>query len=337
MLFNRLALSTIAFSITGLLSAVATPAAAQQAAKPQQIFGGAGTCADLVASGATWDICDGSITSNGQPAGGSCTDGAAGSGASISDADAFTRSDAFDEGGMFWINNTQVGGAATYAPTSAVFAAQTVAGLTTQLRYDALATEPTLRTLLRLTNPGAAAATVTVDYATNFGSDGSTVINGSSSGDTTFTVADRWLVTSDGGPGDPVNTTVLFSGTPAIAPGAVSGTVFDCAATPGARATFSVTVPAGQTVALVTFQRLGNTIAQSVTDAAAFTNIQAGSPLLAGLSAGDLAAIRNLGVGAPTGPAGPASVPVGGGIWTWLLAGLLAFAGLAAGVRFARR
>lgn len=323
-------------ALAALSVSAAVPAFAQ-ATKPGELRGVPSNCGDLTASGATWNICDNGTTNNGQPAGGTCNSGATGSGATINDAQAFTRGDAFDLGGMFWINNTQVGGAATYTATSAVFAQQTIAGLTTQLRYDALASEPTLRAFLRLTNPGASAVTVTVDYATNFGSDGGTVVNGTSSGDTVFTTADRWLVTSDGGPGDPVNTTVLFSGSPAIAPSAVSGTVFDCAATNGARATYSVTVPAGQTVALATFQRLGDQIAASVTAAAAYSDIQAGSPLLAGLSAGDVAAIRNIGVGGGQPPAAPTAVPIGGGAWTWLLAGLLAIAGLAVGLRFARR
>jgi hypothetical protein len=316
---------------------IAGPTLAQATKPGEPPRGVPSGCGTLTASGASWNVCDSATTSNNQPAGGSCASGATGAGATIDDATAFSRGDAFDFGGMFWINNTPVGGVGTYTATSAVFAAQSIAGLSTQLRYDALASEPTLRTYLRLTNPGASAVTVTVDYATNFGSDGSTVVNGSSSGDTAFTTADRWLVSSDGGPSDPVNTTVIYSGTPAIAPSAVSGTVFDCAATNGARATYSVTVPAGQTVALVTFQRLGDQIAASVTAAAAFTDIQAGSPLLAGLSAGDVAAIRNIGVGGGQPPAAPAAIPVGGGTWTWLLAGLLAIAGLAVGLRFARR
>lgn len=288
--------SPVPATLCALLAVGMAPALAQSGAKPDERGGGSGnSCFELVAGDAFWRICDDLITSNGQPAGGNCSVGAAGSGAAINDASAFSRVDAFDKGGMFWINGTQVGGLASYGSTSAVFGPQAIAGLTTQLRYDALTSEPTLRAFLQLTNPGATPVAVTVDYATNFGSDGGTLVNGTSSGDTVFTTADRWVVTSDGGPSDAVNTTVLYSGTPPSAPSSVSGTVFECFGTQGARATYGVTVPPGQTVALVTFQRLGDNIAGALAAAANYSVIAAGSPLLAGLSAGDIAAIVNRG------------------------------------------
>lgn len=289
--------SPVPATLCALLAVGMAPALAQSGAKPDERGGPPpdNSCSELVGGANFWRICDDEITTNGQPAGGNCSVGAAGGGAAIDDASAFSRGDAFDRGGMFWINGTQVGGVASYGSTSAVFAAQAIAGLTTQLRYDALTSEPTLRAFLRLTNPGATPVTVTVDYATNFGSDNDTVVNGTSSGDTLFTPSDRWVVTSDGGPGDAVNTTVLYSGTPAIAPSSVSGTVFDCYGPQGARATYSVTVPPGQKVALVTFQRLGDNIADALAAAAAYSVIAAGSPLLAGLTPGDIAAIVNRG------------------------------------------
>jgi hypothetical protein len=306
--------------------------------KPIDAIRGDGACLTIAGGGSSeWRVCDDIITDNGLPAGGQCTGGTAGSGAAIQDAQIPAGSDAFDDGAMLWVNNVQVGGALTVAGQSATYAARNIAGLTASLRYDVLTTESTARVLLTLTNSGTPTGgvrggtiSVPVDYATNFGSDGSTQIRGSSSGDTSFTIADRWLVTSDTSDSDPVNTTVIWGGTPQVPPQSVSSTVFNCADTPGALARFQVSVAPGATVRLMFFQRLSDTTPNALAAAPDFDNVTTGSPLLAGLTPGEFASVVNWNLGPPPVAV---SVPVGQG-WTLLGLGLaLGLVGALAAVR----
>lgn len=92
---------------------------------------------------------------------------------------------------MFWVNNNRVTGTRSVSGQRATFSPQTIAGLQVQLFYDVLTTEPALRAYLRLTNPTGAPIAVDVDYASNWGSDGGTIVATTESGDTTITTADR--------------------------------------------------------------------------------------------------------------------------------------------------
>jgi hypothetical protein len=77
----------------------------------------------------------------------------------------------------------------------------------------ALTTSPTLRVLDKFTNKKHRAVTHTVKVESNLGSDGATTIDASSSGDTTWTAADRWLVSHQepfGALSDPVVTQVWY-------------------------------------------------------------------------------------------------------------------------------
>lgn len=316
---NCIRLSTL---VAGLAVAVSCTSTAWAAAA------GGGSCLTIPGGGSSsWSICDNITTSNALPVGGTCGGGAVGAGASAQDAQLGMRGDAFDDVLVF-INNTQVGGVATQVGNGAVFAAQTIAGLTTQLRWDVLATEATARAYLSLGNATGAPITVTVDYLTNFGSDAGTVIRGSSSGDAVLALGDRWVVSSDASPttGDPVNTTVLWGGTPPVQPNAISNTVFNCADVNGARATYAVTVPAGATQALLFFQRLSDSDVTALATATNFDNVAAGSPLLAGLSGAQTAAVQNFALGGGGGPVAQVAVPVGGKA-SVLLAVLLALLG----------
>lgn len=134
-----------------------------------------------------------------------------------------------------------------------------------------------MRVLDSFQNPTAATINVTIEMPTNFGSDGGTVVGATSSGDLIFTTADRWVITSDGGPFDPVNTTVLAGpGAPAINPASVTQTVFSCAAPNGVGWTFNLSVPAGATRRLLFFAGLedmlgtGNTLAGAMANVAVF-------------------------------------------------------------------
>jgi hypothetical protein len=73
---------------------------------------------------------------------------------------------------------------------------------------------PYLRSLIKLANPDATPFTGSVDWFSNLGSDGDEVTQDSSSGDESFTVADRWVVSSEPGANgpedDPTLTFVLY-------------------------------------------------------------------------------------------------------------------------------
>lgn len=75
----------------------------------------------------------------------------------------------------------------------------------------ALSTSPTLRSLIKLRNPGPT-GTWDIIWDSNLGSDSSEEVRASSNGDTTYQLGDRWVVSSDDAtePGDPVLTHVLF-------------------------------------------------------------------------------------------------------------------------------
>ena len=126
------------------------------------------------------------------------TSGVAGTGAGIDDASASFGSDPFDFASLAWVDNQQVNGVITNVPPDeAIFAPAVVAGVVAQMKIRALSSSAIARTLLDLSNPSASPVTVTVSYATNMGSDGSTQIVGTSSGDTVVTAEDRWVITDD--------------------------------------------------------------------------------------------------------------------------------------------
>jgi len=303
-------------------SLLAAPMIGHSAGKPGEITPAASVNLSG-GSGTTWSVIDNGGTDNGLPSGGACNAGAQ---ASMSDAQTTSKSDAFDLAMMYWVNNTPVGGALTQAGNTVTFASQTISGLTVSLRYTALATDPVARSYLSLSNATGSAISVPVTYVTNMGSDNNTQFLSTSSGDATVGTNDKWVISADSttSPSDPVNTTVLFSGTPAVTPSAVSTTVFNCAATPGVLATYNVTVPAGGTIAIANFQRIDDSIAAANAAASSFDNLTSTSPLLAGLSPSEISAIRNIGVEPP------AQVPAGNSAtWIALAALLAALAGFA--------
>lgn len=233
---------------------------------------------------------------------------------------------------MFWVNNNRVTGTRSVSGQRATFSPQTIAGLQVQLFYDVLTTEPALRAYLRLTNPTGAPIAVDVDYASNWGSDGGTIVATTESGDTTITTADRWIITWDGGPFDPVNLTAAWGGSPPVTPVSVSTTVFSCAGTEGYSARYPITIGPGQTRAIVVFQRLATTVAAATAAAAAYTNpnVQT-SPLFDGLTPAERSVIANW----VAGPVLPDARPVPAG--DRLAWGVLALALAALGLLFARK
>ena len=167
-----------------------------------------------------------------------------------------------------------------------------VSGLQITRRIYVPANQGYARFLEVIRNAGGAAVTTTVRLDSNLGSDSSTVIVGTSSGDTTFTVADDWIVTDDtDGSGDPTVTHVIANSSAVARPSAVSYS------TGMLGYQYSVTVPPGETRIVMHFA------AQSANRAAALakaTDLAALSRnALAGLTSDEIARIVNFGAPAP--------------------------------------
>lgn len=262
----------------------------------------------------SWDIQQ-ATTSTGSPFTGSSVAG--GAGFSIDDADGPDgSSDAYDNAYMIFVNGAVFDPGSTVDLTGTTMTAGpvTMSGLnaTVQFYFDTLAA--VARIMVFLNNPTGATINATVDIPINFGSDSGTIVQMTSSGDTTVTTADRWVVSSDSGPNDPVNTTVLYGPDASVTPSAYTQTVFDDAATNGLGATFNVSVPANQTRSLMLFAGLGditgngNTIAGAISAAALFDNVStlpAGA--LSGLSAQQQSEIVNWSAAAAVPGAGAGS------------------------------
>ncbi|GJM16692.1 MAG: hypothetical protein DHS20C13_20190 [Thermodesulfobacteriota bacterium] len=182
------------------------------------------------------------------------------------------------------------------------------------------------RYVLFLDNNTGAGINEQVSIATNFGSDGSTIFEATSSGDTMFTTTDRWAVTSDTFPfSDPINTTVFFGpGVPETTPNFATDIVCDDASDEGVGVRYNVFVPAGESRCLMLFACLdnitdsGETVNGAIAGAELFnSNDTIPGDLLSGLSQQDLEQCVNWQFGAPS-----STVPT---LSEW---GLIAMAGL---------
>jgi len=258
--------------------------------------------AQITGGGGSWVVTNTNGTSNGLPSGGSANSSG---GFGIQEA-TFTgtgQSDAFDNGLILWVNNTILSAPGfTTTATSADSGLISLAGLNVRTRYQTMSASPTLRTYITFTNPSGTTANVTATLATNVGSDAGTQIIASSSGDLTFTTADRWLITDDASTttGDPANTHIIYGpGSPLVLPASVSQTVFSNAGTEGVLSNFNLSIPAGGTLSLLLFNQVNGTAANAQAGASLFdTNPILGSDLLQGLTQSDLDSIVNWQLGA---------------------------------------
>lgn len=191
----------------------------------------------------------------------------------IGDASFSGGSDAYDSGWLISVNGTYFSAATVDLEGTSVSApSSSMSGLNVSVKYYFAPNSAVARTLVTLQNPTAAPIAASVRTATNFGSDGGTILQTTSSGDNILSTADRWLVSSDGGPSDPVNTSVLYGpGVVAEVPTAYSMVVHNGAGTQGIAATFDLSVPAGQTQTLLFFAGLGNITSVGNTVAGAIT------------------------------------------------------------------
>ena len=164
--------------------------------------------------------------------------------------------DTYDEGWVLSVNGTLVPVDAT--PTLELGGRQvaldsTVSGVNVVRRLYVPSGAPGFARILdSFTNPTASSVTLSILMQVNMGSDGSTVIVGTSSGDTAFTTADRWVSSDDvDGAGDPSNGLVFYGAGAAVVPSTTSTTVFDCAGSQGYAVTYSLTLAAGETRSLM--------------------------------------------------------------------------------------
>ena len=265
---------------------------------------------DQTVNGYTWtfDNAGGSAT----PTTGDCGDQ---DGFEIDDASTPTASDAYDSAAVLWVGDVPYEAAGDTADVTTdgsdvnvMPAAQDMSGLSVQMRDRVLSRGDVVQLYATFTNTSGNAIEVNAKISHNWGSDSGSMIDGSSSGDTAFTAADRWLVTSDQGGqglvgGDPVNTTVYYGpGTVAETPTSVGQTVCNDAATNGALVGFDITVPAGESRHLLFFNKISEgtnsdltrTNADVVAAATEFdVTPSASNALFAGIPASDYSNIVN--------------------------------------------
>ncbi|MBI1285342.1 MAG: IPTL-CTERM sorting domain-containing protein [Thiobacillus sp.] len=294
--FSRIkqtALSVLIGSAIGASVAHAAPVSL-----PQNISPGFGST--------LWQITDSGGTDTNNPFTGNCS----GPGLNIQDAtSAGGDSDAFDHAYSIWINGVVFVPPATVDLTGTTLTAGPVSmsGLNVTVQYWFDTASAVARVLVTLQNPTGSDIATTVQIPVNFGSDGSTIYEATSSGDTSMTTADIWAVTSQGGTGE-YNTTVV--------PGtsAVQTTVFNCTGTEGIGSTYNVSVPAGQSRSIMMFAGLGSinnttdSLAGAIAAAPLFNTLDSvvAQGWTAGMSAQQLAEVVNWGpYVAPT----PTSIP----------------------------
>jgi hypothetical protein len=219
---------------------------------------------DQTVNGYTWTFGNGGGSAT--PTTGNCGDQ---KGFEIDDAATPTADDAYDSAAVLWVDDVPYEAANNAADVTTdgsdvnvMPAAQDMSGLSVQMRDRVLSRGDVVQLYATFTNTSSSNIEVNAKIAHNWGSDSGSIIDGSSSGDTAFTAADRWLVTSDGADqglagGDPVNTTVYYGpGTVAETPTSVGQVVCDRAATNGALVGFDITVPAGESRHLLFFNKI---------------------------------------------------------------------------------
>jgi len=211
-----------------------------------------------------------------------------------------TLSDTFDGAQVLLVDGVQFqdpSGTVDLTGTTVTSNPAVMSGLNVQMQYYFDTTRALVRSLYSFTNPTGAPITVTVDYDNNFGSDGNTILTGSSNGDAVFDAGYRWFSSKQNWCGgtspEPRMTYSRYGGTPAVMPS--STPTIPSGATGGFTDRYTLTVQPGQTVRLMMFTQLNNTVAASITSGATFadlTSVQTAG-LLTGLSAQQIGEIVN--------------------------------------------
>lgn len=199
------------------------------------------------------------------------------------------RDDAFD-GGLSWHVNTSPpgtasnggyvspGGTASVTANSVLGTVQVLAGLNVQGQLYFTSPKAVVRSILTLQNPTGAPITVTVDNDNNLGSDANTKVTATSSGDAVYDTSDNWIISCQSsiappacdGPGSSLDPVLTYAiGGPG---GVLSGTRLSGFVNgddnPNMR--YTVTVPGGETRALMWFVQLSDTPDHALIDAVTF-------------------------------------------------------------------
>jgi hypothetical protein len=229
--------------------------------------------------------------------------------------------DAYDDAFLIYVDDV-IYNPASFDTDDASFAdgdPVTIGGLEVVSKYQTFPeANDILRHLSSFTNPGGSDLSVVVSWASNLGSDSGTVIEGTSSGNDVFEPGDSWVVTSDGGPGDPVVSFGFFgqanpgSDWAPLQPFQLNPST-DCVdnsineGSDEVSVDYALTVPAGTTCSLLVFGGLNETIEGALDGAPGLTTPGAG--LLDGLSDEELASVVNYNLAASNPCLSPASVP----------------------------
>ena len=197
--------------------------------------------------------------------------------------------DAYDGGHRLFINGlfqnffsftTEDGGREVVTNTN------TVNGLEVNRKIFVPTDDAFARFLEILNNPTTSDISVTVEILTNLGSDGFTNIIDTSSGDTTFTTADDFIVTDDfNGGGDPTIVHAFSCDGATVEPTQVS------ISRDNVRYSYFVTVPAGERVIIMNFGSQNQNQATAAASALTLLNLEGST--LASLSSDEIDDIVN--------------------------------------------
>lgn len=187
----------------------------------------------------------------------------------FADASGPFGSDAFDGAGFISVNGlyyTNPDGDYDLTGNTITSDPAVVSGMTVSVQYTALTSSQTLRSLVTLTNSGSTTLSgVSISYTSNWGSDSSTIIQATSSGDTTYGTDDVWSITSDFSDSDPVNITAYGNANL----DAITGTVHSAAGTEGLGLTYNLDFAPGQTRHLLFFHDIIDTTPNAIAEAEA--------------------------------------------------------------------
>lgn len=215
------------------------------------------------------------------------------------------KSDAFDGGLYFLVGSSTFNNndePADLTDNTLTVGPKLTDGLQVTRIETALQDRPTLRSLVKLTNPTGSAITRTVVWDSALGADESEATRATSSGDTTHTKKDRWVVASDDAVeadlSDPP-VTFVFSGKGASesvanvrysaeSPAPVGGDGQGCISVD-----YEIKIPAKKTRYMLFFTELHDTNASAIQDAPAFNSVTYNSPLLDGLTHSQKANVLN--------------------------------------------
>lgn len=247
----------------------------------------------------SWSITNTGGT-NGGPFGGNCTFDPA---LTIQEANGPTGAgDAYDNAWAISIDGVAYSTGPTVDLTGTTYTgpAAAMSGLNVSVQYHIVPGDALARILVTLRNPGASPVATTVQVANNWGSDSSTMVRATSSGDAVVTTADRWIITSDVGSYDAVNLSVMYGTGASVTPASYTTSVFSCAGTEGLGTVFNVSVPAGETRHVMMFAGVGgvltndNQVASAQAAAGFFADLDSMDPLwLDGLTQAQLDRVVN--------------------------------------------